>query len=393
MARILMAWELGTGLGHLSTLLALAKPLISAGHDIAFAVRDPGHATPFLESAGVPIFQCPINPGVLSGKIQLYSLPQILLSIGYANESALKGRIDAWRSFYKLWNPDIVVCDASPTALLAARSLQIRTVRVGTAFFMPPDTSPLPPLRPWLKLDHKILIRNETALLNIVNNVMHKYSGSIELKNAAQIFHSDLSVTLTVKEMDFYAALREPDMKYWGPAPATHGHAVNWPDVTGKRIFVYLRNFSTLPSLLDTLQSSGQNVLLYIPDLPATIRKKFAGGNLRFEDKSLDMMKVLQECDLVVLHGGHGATCAALLAGKPMLLLPIHLEMLLNSRAVARIGAGLVAPQRKPAGMQQKFEQLINTPDFARKASTFSAGYAHLDVATIPDRVARLIAS
>lgn len=44
MARILMCWELGSGLAYIEGLTLAAKTFKKAGHEVLFAVRDLGHA-------------------------------------------------------------------------------------------------------------------------------------------------------------------------------------------------------------------------------------------------------------------------------------------------------------------------------------------------------------
>jgi UDP:flavonoid glycosyltransferase YjiC (YdhE family) len=392
MARILMTWELGMGLGHLNKLVALADPLKSAKHDIVFAVRDPGYAAPILDRAGMRFYQCPINPQTLPPSVKFCSLPQILLGLGYTTVTSLKGRLDAWRAFYDLLKPDVLVCDASPTALLASRGLNMHTLSVGTGFFIPPDISPLPNLRPWLKIETAILAEQESQLLENINAALGQYTDAQPLRNVSQAFAADKQVLMTVKDLDIYASLRNTtNQTYWGPVPAPEGIKPEWPSTKGKRVFVYLRRFGTLPALLETLKDSHQPTLLYISDLPADVRRNYACESLRFAAQPLDMETVAQQCDLAIVHGGHGASAAMLLAGKPLLLLPVHLEMLLNAQAVTRLGAGLTAPQLKAGGMQDKFQQLLDKPEFSAAAQAFARRYARLAIKSIPKRFGQLV--
>ena len=49
--------------------------------------------------------------------------------------------------------PQVVVADYAPTALLAARACGIPRVTVGTGFALPRLSDPLPALRPWVPVD------------------------------------------------------------------------------------------------------------------------------------------------------------------------------------------------------------------------------------------------
>jgi UDP:flavonoid glycosyltransferase YjiC (YdhE family) len=387
MGRILMTWELGAGRGHLAPLLSLATRLRDAGQQVELAVRDPADARPFLEQAGLRGHASPI-PAPASSSAVLASYPQILKQLGFDNAEALHARMRAWHTLFETARPDLLVCDHSPTALLAARASGLKVIVTGTGFFVPPDVSPLPDLRPWLATDPPLLAADEVTVLTAINSALAKFS-TPPLGRLAQLFTTESQALFTLRELDNYAVHRQAD--YWGPVPAGAGAVPDWPTGDGQRIFAYLRHFDTLPALLASMRDSGQPTLIYMPQQPRDIIRQFEGGNLHFSDQPLDMDTVTQQCDLGVLHAGHGVTTALLLAGKPMLLLPLHLEMLLTAQAVARMGAALVAPERKPAGMQQKLARLLQEPAFGAAARDFAERYADLDVKAIPSRFAALV--
>lgn len=387
MGRILMTWELGAGRGHLAPMLSLAGALRAAGHHVELAVRDPVDAKPFVERAGLVSHAAPIpTPG--SGAMSLASYPQILKRLGFAQPDRVEARVRAWRSLFEQVRPDLVICDHSPTALLAARTMQLNAVVTGTGFFVPPDVSPLPDLRLWQPSDPDLLARDEVAVLNSLNTVLERFSAPA-LDRLAKLFAVQGQALFTLRELDNYGTFRQPD--YLGPVPASGGVTPEWPVGQGKRIFAYLRRFNTLPALLTVLRDSGQPTLIYMPQQPPDVIAQFDGGSLRFSTEPLDMDQVTQQCDVAVLHAGHGVTAALLLAGKPMLLLPLHLEMLLTARAVAGLGAALVAPELKPAGMAHKLARLLQEPDFGVAARRFAERYAELDVKAIPSRFAALV--
>ncbi len=93
MARILMAWELGAGYGHLAPLLTLARPLKAAGHEVSFVVRDVVAAEAVLAGSGIP-YPAPANFAP-SGAVTLHSYPQILLSTAFNDKGEMRARVQA----------------------------------------------------------------------------------------------------------------------------------------------------------------------------------------------------------------------------------------------------------------------------------------------------------
>lgn len=387
MARILMTWELGGGYGHLAPLLALAMPLKARGHEIAFAARDLKTAAALLDGTGIAVHQAPANLETAQG-LTLHSFPQILLNTCFNDPEQLHARVQAWRKLYAEFKPDLLVSDHSPTALLAARGLNFPKLPIGYGFLVPPDVTPLPSLRPWLDAVPVDLVKDEARALDMANGVLVRL-GVERLKSIAKLYNAPRQPLFTFKELDNYAAERKRG-EYWGPLVVSSGKRPQWPAGDGKRIFVYLRTFQTLPALLESLRAAGQPTLIHVPGLAPELRAQYAGGNLGFSEELLDIPSVARECDLAVLHGGHGTLALMLLAGKPLLLLPLHLEMLINTQAAVKLGAALAAPQLKPVGMRQKLERLLQEPAWGEAARRFAERYAKSEVERIPDNFAAL---
>lgn len=388
MSRILMTWELGGGYGHLAPLRTLAEPLKARGHTLAIAVRDTQTAGTLLEGTGIAVHQAPANLHPTRG-LTLLSFPQILLNTCFNQAEELEERVHAWRRLYGEFNPELLICDHSPTALLAAQGLAFPRLPVGYGFVVPPDVTPLPSLRPWLDSDRVELARDEMRALDMVNGVLAKL-GAKPLDSLSTLYRTPRQPLFTLEELDNYALMRR-NADYWGPLLAGSGKQPAWPPGEGKRIFVYLRPFPTLPAFLDCLRETGQPTIIHVPGLAPELRERHAGGKLKFSDDLLDIRAVARQCELAVLHGGHGTLALMLLEGKPLLLLPLQLEMLINAQAAVKLGAALTAPQLKPAGMRMKLERLLREPDWGAAARRFAERYADLEVERVPGRFADLV--
>ena len=394
MARILMTWELGGGYGHMAPLIALAAPLEAVGHEIAFAVRNPAVGESLCRGTGIRVHQAPANLDVAGGLV-LHSFAQILLHTCFNSADQTLQRVRAWRGLYDEIQPDLVLCDHSPTALVAARSTGLKSLPIGYGFVMPPDMSPLPNLRPWDNADAAELARDESRVLDIVNATL-KALGAPPLDYLAQLYAGGVQTLFTCKEFDNYAAERR-SAEYLGPLCLSGGKPPRWPQGEGKRIFAYLRPFKTQPALLDALRESGQPTLIHAPGTAPELLQRYAGGKLQFTTDLLDVTPVARECDLAILHGGHGMLALMLLSGKPLLILPLYLEMLINASSALKLGAGLTAPQLRPEDMRQKLRRLLEEPGFGEAARRFAERYTDLDVKEVPfnflPRIERMLAA
>jgi UDP:flavonoid glycosyltransferase YjiC (YdhE family) len=107
----------------------------------------------------------------------------------------------------------------------------------------------------------------------------------------------------------------------------------------------------------------------------------------------VDLKRAATEAELVICHSGHGTISAALLAGKPLMLLPLNMEQRMLSLRVTELGAGLAAPALAPEGMREKFQWLMAEPAFTAAAKDFAERYRDLKVEKIPERFAALAES
>lgn len=388
-----MTWELGGGYGHLAPLLSLARPLQDAGHTLMFAARDLSAAEAVLGASNVPYYQAPAN-FFPKQAVKLHSYPQILLQTAFNDADELLARVRAWRALYTLLEPDILVCDHSPTALLAARGLSLRCVATGNGFVIPPDVTPLPELRAWQAAPREELERDEARALDMANAVARAL-GAAPLPRFAALFAEVSHALFTLPELDNYAELRQ-GAEYWGVPPGPAQAAPRWSEGGGKRVFLYGQPFAGLPEALADLERGGYRALVCMPKVPAEERARLQTTRICFSEGLLDLDAVSRDCDCALMTNGHGTTTAMLLAGKPMLLLPQHLEMLLIADQVEKQGAGLKALPQEPETVRAKLTRVLEDENFAKAARKVAERHrgklspegARRSFATLIDRLA-----
>jgi hypothetical protein len=280
--------------------------------------------------------------------------------------------------------PDLIVFDHTPTALLASRGLDTRRALIGSGFCCPPDESPLPVFRPELegRIDRAKLAGFEAPVLSVVNQHLARWAEA-PLGRLAQLYSDvDENFLTTFPELDHYH--NRSSAAYWGPVvpgPDSDGDAPEWPDAPGKRVFAYLKPFRDLPNVLHALADAGHATLVYAEGTAPAVRRRFESDRMRFANEPLDLAKVGRECDAAVLNGGHGVTAEMLLAGRPLLQIPLALEQRLTADSVERLGAGKSASAGSDEELRAALDAVLGDPRCAAGARRFADRYAAFDPA------------
>jgi hypothetical protein len=375
MATALLTWELGGGLGHLMTLLPVARALRERGHRVTAALCDLSCANKVFGGLNVRCLQAPIKTRASGPRFEPpRTFPHILWNSGFGNLDGLLVMTGAWGALYEFVRPELIVFDHSPTALLAARGFPARKVLIGTGFCNPPDVCPMPDLRPWLSDDSRRLKEDEDRVLQNANRVLAS-RGQGPLEQLSQLYREvDENLLTTFKELDTYDGYRD-GADYWGTCPSLGGKGPAWPRGQGKRVFAYLKPFAALPRLLSELNTRQCPTLVYGNELDHRLRTRYQSATLQFVEERLNLAEVGRQCDLAILNGTHETTASMLLCGRPMVQLPLFLEQAHNSLRVCNLGAATSANTTKPRQIQKALDNVLHSATYEEAARRFAARY------------------
>ena len=389
MARILMAWELGGGMGHLDRMLNNARALRERGHVVAFALRDLSRAHGRVAVEGFDMMQAPVWLPPMLKPPALGNYSALLAAAGWLNAPGLAALILAWQQLFTLWKPDRVICDHGPTAALSARLSVTPHWLVGNSFEVPPQAARFPPMSYWIP-EHAALCAQWDALLLRHTNQALDLLGQEPLARLTDIFSSAGRAILSIPELTHYpdAAETAPVL---GPSFVDDiGLPPQWPESAGPRIFVYLApTHHDFGPLLLALRKSGACVLVHAKGVTPTQIAQLATSSIRIEPEPLHVAATLRDTDLVVSHAGIGLTSAAALAAKMQLVLPRHTEQAMVARRVEECGIGLQIPlgQKNPP-FASMVKRLLEDTGFRAAAGRLAERHAGAS----PTRTAQAVA-
>lgn len=390
----MFAWELGGDYGHLSRLLPVARELVNRGHSVVFAVRDLMGAEILLTPHGMRAFQAPLWLGSVTNLPESISYAEMLMRFGYLNAPALTGICRAWRNLVDVVAPDLLVLDHAPTALLATRGLGVPRMNFGDGFCIPPATRPMPHFRWWQRENMTRLVDSEQHALATANQVLLAL-GVAPMLCLADLMSCNSSLFCTFAELDHYPERANQDCV--GPIFSLgQGAQVVWPQDSPPKIFAYLKaGYGGLDNVLTALHGSNASVLAHVPGASRKTIQQFSSPRMAFSSAPLDMAQVSASCDLAVCHGGGGTTAALLLAGKPLMLLPMHMEQVMTARRLAALGVAVTLVPEATAQMPRQLKKVLADESFIASARNFAA--RHVDysqtntIALAADRCESLI--
>lgn len=392
MARILVAWQLGSHYGHLTADLPIAEALRAAGHQVLFAVRDPRVAAEVLTPGGFEFLPTPLPqslPGVADAPI---SYSDILLAAGFGDALTALGLTRSWVSLLALARPDVLVADHAPMALVAARACGVPSVAIGSGFTVPPAASPAPSIRTWEDISLEKRLAADRRALAGANGALEAM-GAPRLGALPELFGAGRALLTTFPELDHYGP--RDDCVYLGPLSAPlRCTPQSWRPGSEPRIFAYLR--PTVPrvdALLSALEACGAQVLCAMPGATAELIRHFAMTSITMSAAPLPAAALLEHADLTVTYGGHGLIASSLLAGVPLLVIPQTVEQYGGARLVERLGAGIcLGFDRDEARASAALRQLLGDRRYRDAARRFAGEHADFDGAAAARRAAERIA-
>lgn len=382
MSRILMAWELGGNVAHVNRLLPLALALRARGHRIEFVLRQLERGQALLAPHGFSLLQAPLWLGKTPPLAAVPSYAGVIQRCGYHSVPSLAGLVAGWLRLYDLAEPDLVIAEHAPTALLAARCRGIAALRIGTGWSLPPATTPPASLTPWAPTSPRRLAQADGQVLLSINGVLAEH-GAEPLPSLGALSGNAGDVLVTFPETDHYGA--RAGLRYWGAVERGISAAPpDWPAGAGERIFAFVEaGHDGLPALAAELARLGLPAILYVRDLPAAKARSLAAPSLRVVAAPVDFEAVTRDARLIVCHGGHGTVTGALRAGVPLLILPRQAgQRLLAYRLLRQRLAHVGEPRRPALPLAAAIRRALDDAHVADAARRFADSHADHDIDT-----------
>jgi hypothetical protein len=413
--KILLAWEMGRNYGHVTKLAELAKAIARKQKkrvELIFVLQSTGALLQFADGLDYKLLQAPLypprprpRPPAVKGKApappaMIPSLTYVddLRACGYEDPKALAGLIRSWRDLYDLVKPDILITQAAPTALLAARGFKFKTVTYGGTYDIPASANPMPLVCYWEKYDPKIIAVRESEIVRNVNEAL-ALNGLKPIASMSEMLKTDRQFITMFEELDHYpdrARIEGKKPHYLGQCfSLDSGEDIAWNKKAQKRIMAYIRPESpAFAQAITALSKSPKNVdvIISAPGISEPHRKALQQLHVRVINGPVRLAPLLKDCDLGINHSSQGIACAFAVHGIPQLLLPGHIEQLGFAKALGRntLGRSLVG-RFGPDKVHELIGLLLHAPEYKASAQAFAQKYNGFKPEKLADDVAEKI--
>lgn len=374
MAKVLITWELGGGLGHLVPLRSLAERLVQRGHIVSLAARDLIAAGKLFKGIPICFYQAPhklepfrpdFDPPI--------TYHQMLHNIGFGNADGLMALTSAWRAIFAHCAPDVAIFDHSPVAMFAGRGLGFRKAMLGTGFTVPP--TPLPVIRPWVDSGDLDLTGSCGNTIKTTNSVATLF-GIPAVSSLDDIYQEATPFLCTYAELDHFG--KRPSVDYLGITVESAGIRPEWPYGEGPKVFAYLKSCESFHEIVSQLYKLRFPCIVFCSTLQDkyVLRLEEEFPSIRFYKEAVDLELVVRDCNVAICHGGHGFVARMLLAGIPIVSLPLQLEQTLLSMRIASAGAGVYFSTEHVSRLEAAIKHVTSESNFQAAAKSFSANYS-----------------
>jgi UDP:flavonoid glycosyltransferase YjiC (YdhE family) len=377
MKTVLLAAELGEGLGHVAPLNAIAERLVAGGgQDVRaiFCVRDPIKGRAVFSKRSFTMLPSPFTTKVEYISSHSSSYAELLATFGFARKRELQRAVSAWDDIFEVVAPDLMIADHSPTACLAALN-RLPVLVTGNGYTAPPAQMPVYPALKAGMAPPGV----QRSMLNIVNAVLAERGGE-PLQGLPQLMAGDRRAVFALPHLDPYGPLRRDRL-----LGSYHGGLRPLPAPTAPRVFVYAgASDRYLEAIIQALAEAGVPISAYLGGAESATSMFLKNRGATVHDTPPVLEVVLAEASMVVSHGGSGLTQAALKIGRPQVIVPIHAESQITAGRVEELGVGLAVRKFSRKTLKEALTQVLEVRLFQERAQETAVNIDRLGLPADP---------
>ena len=373
MGKILCCWELGEDYGHIGQFFPVIKALAARGHEVYFAAKDLSKIGDFAWPSGITFLQAPVWLEKSKKPVRAECYAEIIQAKGYDSAAHLKNLVTAWQFLLGAVEPDVLIFDHAPSALLASRGLKIPKIIFSNPFLSPPPSSAPVNIRPWQQVDPARLENIDNAVADVINQVCTELNLP-GISRVSDLLSVDRTIVTGYYELDFYRDMRS-SVVYGGALPINDGlQAPVWVPGMSIKVFAYLKFGRTLVEpVLRYLAAMQVRVVCFYSGARPEDLDRYAGSSIAMSLRPFDLAKVYRDAHAIICHAGLGMVSKSLHYGKPMLLLPTQIEQQNTAIRLRELGvASDIQKEDSALAVEEKLKDFFNNSSLRENARFYA---------------------
>jgi UDP:flavonoid glycosyltransferase YjiC (YdhE family) len=350
--RVLLAWQIGDGRGHISKLRVIGESLTAAGLQCSAALTDLEFSAE-LKHVAPTILGMPRLPYFHGWREQASHPPaatygEFLGDLGFASSRIIAEHLRRWRDVIEKTRADVVIAEQAPIALLAARSLSIPCVSLGTTYTLPPTNLDRFPVL----LDEFHRCRwSEQEMCQAISEAIAPF-GLPPLTRLAELYTADIALSVGIKLLDPYNASRREERI----SPDIGSNPLDEPWRRERNeVFAYLSTGNRFDSrIIEALAKLKLPLRVYAAGITQEWAARFRQQGIQIENRPVRPFQIMRRSRVLFHSGSYGTMCLGIYAGIPQVAVPQQLEQLFNARKLQEVGAGwCIEPDEGPVHFDQ----------------------------------------
>jgi UDP:flavonoid glycosyltransferase YjiC (YdhE family) len=283
---------------------------------------------------------------------------------------------------------DVVIADvAEPAGALIARHLGLPFIGMITGLPLHPDPIVPPPFLRWPADSSARGVRRigrayrvTTALMSPITRVLRRHARSWGLfGDPSQALSPMLNVAQCPPGLDFERRLPGPPIAWCGPFRSSEIEQVDLPPSDGRPlVFCSLGTlqggrFKIVHTIATVCAELGARAVIAHCGLLTEAQIRLLPGDPLVRS-FWPQRAVLDRVQAAIVHGGFNTALDALVAGVPMVVIPIAFEQPGTAARLHAAGTAVVVPYRRltRSKLRSALERVLNEPSFTTAAGRFA---------------------
>ena len=376
MSNVLISWEKGKGLGHISRILSIAKRLKELNCGVILSIPKEHMNDKNLLASSLRLVVIIDDIPNAKGGHDILSFASMLYFFGVGDKSFLLKAVLNYRNFLVSNQVSSVLLDYSPVAQLACYIFGFKAVQITDGFCCAPTNFPM-----FLGVQNTAENSNKNKqTIDVLNNNINELGKTLkgnETYNLPDYVNYTIKYYDTIPELDCYnqCTARNSLGPLVGVSQAKE--IVFRNSVSDLKVFCYLRQ--CVPeglSILRYLKNENIQTVCVYPDAINSL-SEFDDSSVVTTTDLVDITKLLEQCTHVISYGATGTLSNAVLKGKPQLIIVADTQK--QMVAAKAIEIGVAVGYEINQAMNTQLDKFLNNQGMMHQAKMMSMRYANHD--------------